>query len=301
MVPRMAKYTTILASFGWGILQACSAPQAPNTTRVAVEASSEARKSSLGSPTSMAAIWERHSAGDAEAVIRLVDEFTQKGGLSADMTATGKFLQGDSMRRLGRFQDAERVLMDVYNMGPDVGWQDPKLARKLLVQPMCRTALRLVKQESRSPYPDSSQKLTAIAWSFLAAGKLQDAQEFARDCVLQYQGQAREQQREHDAVHGVGKRPTIVPKSDAEEAFWKSYWALCDVATCHFITGKALSASAAFQPERADLLRKQAVEAFQEIVSAYPSAQCFDANGPWYWSVADGATQEITALPNARR
>jgi hypothetical protein len=40
---------------------------------------------------------------------------------------------------------------------------------------------------------------------------------------------------------------------------------------------------------KARKLYEQAVQCYEEIIKKYPSAQCFDPKGPWYWSVKKGA------------
>jgi tetratricopeptide (TPR) repeat protein len=119
---------------------------------------------------------------------------------------------------------------------------------------------------------NSSRSLTAGAWAAFKNKDFDAAIQYAEKCIRSFSKSAQKQQS------SLNELP---PK---DKAF--SYWALNDVATCHFI--KALSL---LEQDR----REDAKAVFTEIIASYPHAQCWDTGG-WFWCVADGARDQLLML-----
>jgi tetratricopeptide (TPR) repeat protein len=125
----------------------------------------------------------------------------------------------------------------------------------------------------------TSATLTTKAWEALETASFKDVDIYADKCIEMYGAKAKEMQAALKEPVNPGKN-----LENKEEVF--KQWALNDVATCLFIKGKAL---------RDQGKNDEAKRVFGEVVSQYSFGQCWDTKG-WFWSLAQGAKDQITGI-----
>jgi hypothetical protein len=119
----------------------------------------------------------------------------------------------------------------------------------------------------------SSEKLLAQAWRYLNKNDAATSALFANEVIKRYTTQAQEQQKAQKGFPAKGQE--------------SKNWALNDVATAHFILGKAYLAAGD---------KKNAAAQFQAIWDNYRFAMCYDPSNKSYWKVAVGAKKELNKL-----
>lgn len=122
----------------------------------------------------------------------------------------------------------------------------------------------------------TSQTLTTKAWQALSAADYAAVEAYTKKCIELYQGKALEQ------AAGL----TSVPSS--ERAF--DYWALNDVATCHFIAAQAMLAQGRVKETR---------DALNLIIESFPYAQAWDPANGSFWKVATAANDKLSTIGTA--
>ena len=118
----------------------------------------------------------------------------------------------------------------------------------------------------------TSQTLTTKAWEAFKQSDYTAAEAYASKCLELYTPQALQQ---------AGSLTDFAPKEDAF-----TYWALNDVATCHFILGQVRLAQGRIE---------DAKRLFTTVIEQYAFAQCWDTRG-WFWKVAEGASDKLTTI-----
>ncbi len=118
----------------------------------------------------------------------------------------------------------------------------------------------------------TSQTLTVKAWNALGTGDYAAVNAYTSKCIELYEAKAKDQQA---ALKDFAPKETTFDQ-----------WALNDVATCHFIRGKAAVA----QGKTAE-----AKSAFERVINELGYAQCWDPKG-WFWKVAEGAKDQLAVL-----
>lgn len=118
----------------------------------------------------------------------------------------------------------------------------------------------------------SSAALTGKAWKALESKDYPSVAGYTGKCIESFKSQAIEMQ---------GSLKEAPGKDDANK-----YWALNDVGTCYFISGKALDDSGD---------KKGAIAAYKFLVDNLSFAQCWDPKG-WFWKPAEAARKRLTEL-----
>ncbi len=127
--------------------------------------------------------------------------------------------------------------------------------------------------------PEQSFEMASKAWGALGAGDYSAVELYTTKCIERFEKQALEQQRSL----------TDFPDTKADEDnngtldVHEKYWALNDVATCHFILGKSLAQQGK---------QEEANKHFEKIINELFYAQCWDPQG-WFWKVREGAKTEL--------
>jgi len=127
--------------------------------------------------------------------------------------------------------------------------------------------------------PEQSFEFASKAWGALGAGDYNAVELYTTKCIERFEDKALEQQRSLSDF----------PDSKADEDnngtldVHENYWALNDIATCHFILGKALAEQGK---------QEEANKHFEKIINELFYAQCWDPQG-WFWKVRDGAKTEL--------
>ncbi|MBI4354112.1 MAG: tetratricopeptide repeat protein [Candidatus Omnitrophica bacterium] len=118
----------------------------------------------------------------------------------------------------------------------------------------------------------TSETLTTKAWDALNQDDHQGVEVYVKKCINLYETEAKAQQAQ------------LTDFATKDKAF--SYWALNDVATCHFILGESL-----LKQKRYD----EAKAAFERVINDFSFAQCWDPKG-WFWKVAVGARDRLNKI-----
>lgn len=119
---------------------------------------------------------------------------------------------------------------------------------------------------------ESSSALTTKAWVSLEQKNYPAARQAIARCQKLYGAEAEKMQASLRALPNKETAP--------------QYWALNDVGTCLFILGKVAEAEGS---------KKEALSAYQKVVSSFGYAQCWDKGG-WYWQPGVAAKERIAAL-----
>lgn len=188
--------------------------------------------------------------------------------------ATAYFIKGEALRRAGKIEAAKqvfRILISRYRYGqcwePRGWWWKPS-----------EGALdKLFIMENGMPvdYGDySSQTLVRKAWEALDNEQLDMALIYTEKCIKLYTEQALKMQSELKEL----------PRGENEEIF--IYWAVNDVATAHYIRGRAFE------------LKGKTAEAKKEYLTVrdkYAFGQCWDPKG-WWWRPAEAAGSVLKTM-----
>jgi tetratricopeptide (TPR) repeat protein len=118
-----------------------------------------------------------------------------------------------------------------------------------------------------------SSTLTSKAWAALEVQDWAAVEAYTEKCIGLYSKKAQEQQ---------ANLTTMPPASIAF-----NYWALNDVGTCYFIKAKALKQQGKIERAR---------RICELVANEYSFAQCWDPNGPWFWSVAQACNDMLLSL-----
>ncbi|MBN2144630.1 MAG: tetratricopeptide repeat protein [Candidatus Aureabacteria bacterium] len=118
-----------------------------------------------------------------------------------------------------------------------------------------------------------SVTLTTKAWNALEEKDWKSVEIYTDKCITLYSKEASKQQQ------------TLSDFPVSDSAF--TYWALNDVATCHFIAAKALN-----EQGNPDETRKSC----EEVINQYSFSQCWDPSQKIFWKVADACKDLITSL-----
>jgi hypothetical protein len=128
-----------------------------------------------------------------------------------------------------------------------------------------------------------NEKATADAWAALAQKNFEEAIKHADVCIEEFRGAANRLQAK------LEKEKAKTPSGEVNEQQKKAIFAnglLNDVATCLFIKGKALEA----------LRRNDEAKKAYEATQKYTHARTWDANGEFFWSPAEGASDRLDVL-----
>ncbi|MBN1522478.1 MAG: tetratricopeptide repeat protein [Candidatus Aureabacteria bacterium] len=180
------------------------------------------------------------------------------------------FIKGKALREQGKLKEAKKAFESIisnygYAQCFDSGGWFWKLAEGAEDE-----ILGMEKGVDFGNY--NSETLTVKSWGALESAEYEKAIIYTDKCLALYGKTANDMQS------------TLNDFPAKEKAF--DYWALNDVATCLFIKGKALQSLN--KPE-------EAKKVFNQIISDYSFAQCWDSNG-FFWSVAQGAKDQLTNI-----
>ena len=125
----------------------------------------------------------------------------------------------------------------------------------------------------------TSMTLTTKAWGALGAKDYYGVELYTNKCIDLFEKNALEQQS------GLSDYPDTKADENSNDILdvHEKFWALNDVATCHFILGKALTEQGK---------QEEAKKHFEKIINNLNYAQCWDPQG-WFWKVRLGAKNEI--------
>lgn len=242
--------------------------------------------------------WEALKNNDFEAVKALTEKCIERYGLRAremqkqlqdfaegsgaqvrrywalNDVATALFIQGRAYQSAGMYGEATAAytqLVHEYKFGQC--W-DPKGWFWKPAQ-VAQENIEMIKKGVLFDYGDyASATLVARAWEALDKNEIDLALGYTEKCIMMYTDQALDMQKNLKDFH----KPA--------EADVNAYWALNDVATAHFIKGRAY------------MIRGTSDEALREFLKVrdeYSFGQCWDPRG-WFWKPADAARNWIEVL-----
>lgn len=181
--------------------------------------------------------------------------------------ATCLFIRGRALRQLNRLNEAKESFREILQNYRFAQCWDPK-GWFWKVAAAAQDEINSI--DFKVDYGDyRSETLTTKAWNAFNAKRYEAVEMYVGKCLELYAAPARQMQDSMD---------DFAPRGQEFD-----YWALNDVATCLFIRGKSLLRRGR---------RKEAMEAFQEIVDHYYYAQCWNPNG-WFWKVAEAARRSL--------
>lgn len=250
-------------------------------------------------------IWGLRKEGACKKLIEAVDIFLQSGRTDEDTNGTCYFLKGDCQRQSGKFKEAEVTFQTVIADYNNAVWPDPNVRGGYVpVRPQVDVGLRLVAEQDRCRFPEDSNGYTTLAWKYLDKERFDTAIFFAWECIRRFRTDAVEQQKHHRAEYKENL-PKLWPDPKKNEGILQRYWALYDVGTCCFVVGQAYEYQADGAVKRGDVqetrrLYEKAIRQYEVVVTNYPAAQCFDARGPWYWSVKKGAEERVNRITDRK-
>jgi tetratricopeptide (TPR) repeat protein len=120
----------------------------------------------------------------------------------------------------------------------------------------------------------SSAGLTGKAWQASGAKNWDVAIAYADKTIELYGEQALQMQS-----------ATATAPTEKEQVF--ALWALNDVGTAYFLKATALESKGN---------KAAALEAYKYLADKLPMAQCYDAQGGWFWKPADAAREKVQKL-----
>jgi hypothetical protein len=133
---------------------------------------------------------------------------------------------------------------------------------------------------------DTSEVLNQAAWAASDAKNWDKAITCAELVVGRWSSQASTQQ----SAKNDGAECLYSPDPDdnaAVDSFWKSYWAVNDVATAWFIIGISRQGKGE---------NDGAATAYRTVIDKYGCGYAYDLRG-WFWRVADAAQERLDAMP----
>lgn len=263
------------------------------------DAGSSEKLSETGSSVSLlVSAWEALKNNDVESVLDFTNECINRYGKRARQmqakldgyvdgtgaeirshwalndVATALFIQGKALQNAGRYEEARTAyqrLIDEYTFGQCWDpkgwfWKPAEVAQENLT--MIETGVFY-------DFGDySSATLVTRAWESLEKEDLGLVLGYADKCIKLYGDKAREMQA------GLAD----YPQGSDDELF--AYWALNDVATAHFIKGRAYMMEGR---------NKEAAREFQTIRDDFSFGQCWDPRG-WWWKPVTEAENWLEAL-----
>ena len=167
------------------------------------------------------------------------------------------------MRRVRRVMVCSGLVVGLCGTGP--AWAQPERS-------VNTTSAAVATQEAYDFGDFTSSTLTAKAWEAYDEADYAAVEAYTNKCIELYATQAQEQ---------TASLSDFAPK---DTVF--SYWAMNDVATSYLILGQALHAQGRI---------REAGQAFNTILSAYPYAQAWDPKG-WFWKVAEAANDKLKTI-----
>ena len=184
------------------------------------------------------------------------------------------FIQGDAYVKAGLIDEAKeayQTIVDKYRFAQTWdtrGWfWRPAEAAK--------SKLSWIESGMKYDFGDfSSVHLTTQAWKVLSDKDYEAVFAYTNQCISLYEKKAIEMQATMTGFAVAGKE--------------HDYWALNDIATCHYIQAEVYLAQKK---------KDEALAAYQTVVSKFSYAQCWDPRG-WFWKVADGAKNKIQGIQN---
>ena len=249
-------------------------------------------------------IFTMYDNGQFSETIDAIDIFLETRTSDDDRKALLNFLMADAYRQLKNYSKASEVYEKIVKDYPLATWEytPGKLAD---IKDLCEIGKELASLSDRRPFPETSEQFTTLAWDCYNKGKYISAILFAQTCINRFREQAALQQVEH-ANEYQEKLPKLDPKPRENEEIIQKYWALYDVGTSCFIKGQCYEKRArelvnkTNGAEVACKLYNQAIAQYNEVKNNYAGAQCYDKDGPWYWSVKKGAVDRISLLKLVR-
>jgi hypothetical protein len=240
----------------------------------------------------LAALWEAHRAGEAETVVRAVDGCLE----SANEFERGQcmFLKGDSLRQLGKFDEAPGPLMDAAK--EDIGWLDGDLRPVQLAQ-FCGVSLTLVEAKNRATFPASACSLAESAWSYYRSGRYELAITLARQCIDMNLATAISQQSQYSLSELSGV-PAIVAGSPRGDEVATMYGVLNGVGTAYYVIMLASleSAATAGTSSMSREFATAGLDAFASLSDQTPGARLLGPGEHVYRNLLEVAKTEVPAL-----
>jgi len=229
--------------------------------------------------------WEALENGDLESVLKLTDECVSRYGKRAQQmqdklggyatgaaaeirshwaindVATALFIQGKAFQNAEMYDEAKEAYKELSNKYKFGQCWDP---RGWFWKPAeaAQENLAMIETGVFYDFGDyTSSTLVIKAWEALEKEDLDLVLGYTNKCISLYEDRARKMQSELSDY----------PQGDDDERF--SYWALNDVATAHFIKGRALMIEGR---------NKEAAREFEIIRDNLSYGQCWDPRG-WWW------------------
>jgi tetratricopeptide (TPR) repeat protein len=257
----------------------------------------QVRPSTTGSegpqtPT-MTRIWDLRRERQPRAVIEECDRVVAEGA-GPDVLGAALYVKADSLRQLGEYAPSEQLFGEVLAKYPNAGWDDPGVGGRIHAAPLCKVGRILASEKDSSPFPETSEAYTTLAWKYLNKGRFETARMLATTCIHSFEEVAQQQQDAYKRRYG-SRTLQLSPNPRDNEPVLEQFWALFDVGTCHFIVGQAFQREADLLADDAEhaankrTLYDAAIQEYNTVIEKYSGAWCFDPRGPWYWSVAKGA------------
>jgi len=245
-------------------------------------------KESLNNESSVALVadaWEAFKNDDLASVIRLTDVCINRYGSKARQmqvelqdyvtgtkemiqskwalndVATALFIQGKALQNVKRYKESKAAyqkLISNYQFGQSWDpkgwfWKPAEVAQENIV---------MIETKIFYDFGDyTSWTLVTRAWEALRDENLTLVLGYTDKCIHLYEDRAREMQA------SLSDYPT----GNDEKLF--SYWALNDIATAHFIRGRAFMLEGKTE---------EAIHEFEIVRDEFSLGQCWDPRG-WWW------------------
>ena len=193
--------------------------------------------------------------------------------------ATSLYIQGKSLRKAGKYDQAKAALMRVVNEFSFGQCYD--VTSKTFWKPVDAVKDELWMIENGMDLDFGDMRSTTIvvkAWGALNAKNFKAVKAYVDKVVSLYGDTAK-------AMQATLKE---YPWESQEKIF--SYWALNDVGTAYFIQGEAY---------RLEGKKAEATAAFQKLIKEYSYSQCWDPQG-WFWKPAEAAQQKLVEMEAAK-
>ena len=187
--------------------------------------------------------------------------------------ATCLFIKGRAYEEQRKFDSAKQVYTEILEQYGFAQCWDPQgwfwsVASAAMDQLECI--------ELGINYGDyTSSTLTERAWNAFKKGRYREVDLYVKKCLELYQTEAASMQASL----------TWYPPTGHE---W-DYWALNDVATCLYISGRSLQMRGQ---------NREAAKAYRRIVDEFSYGLCWDPRG-WFWRVILGAKRQLAFCPQS--
>ncbi|MEA3368946.1 MAG: zf-HC2 domain-containing protein [Candidatus Ratteibacteria bacterium] len=187
------------------------------------------------------------------------------------------FIQGEVYREKGMFAKAKEIFQIIINQFSFAQCWDPKGWFWKVAE---GAKDKLTTMGTGYDFGDhTSTTLTSKAWGALGAKDYYVVERYTNKCIDLFGKKALKQQA------GLSGYPDTKADDNSNDILdvHENFWALNDVAICHFILGKALAEQGK---------QEEAQKHFKKIINDLKYAQCWDPQG-WFWKVKLGAKNEI--------